>query len=59
MALALQWMIEQAVPVGGTLEWSTGCKRIGGEPLETAEELAELKAFCTARGVTFVHISGG
>ena len=54
----LQWMIEQAVPVSGTLEWSPGCKRIGGEPLETAEELEALKAFCTARGVTFVHIPG-
>jgi hypothetical protein len=55
----LHWMIEQAVPAGGTLEWSPGCKRIGGEPLETAEELAELKAFCAARGVRFVHIAGG
>jgi hypothetical protein len=55
----LQWMIEQAVPAGGTLEWSPGCKRIGGEPLETAEALAELKAFCAARGVTLVHIPGG
>jgi len=55
----LHWMIEQAVPAGATLEWRSGCKRIGGEPLETADELAELKAFCAARSVTFVHIPGG
>src|SRR5688572_30252625 len=30
----LQWMIEQAVPAKATLEWSPGCKRTGGEPLE-------------------------
>jgi hypothetical protein len=54
----LQWMIEQAVPANATLEWVSGCKRIGGEPLETAEELEALKSFCAARNVKFVHRAG-
>ena len=55
----LRWMIEQAVPAGATLEWNVGCKRIGGEPLDTVQELDALKAFCTERNVKFEHIPAG
>ena len=55
----LEWMIEQAVPANATLEWAPGCKRIGGEPLETVEEVEALKAFCLERNVKFVQIPGG
>jgi hypothetical protein len=55
----LQWMIERAVPANATLEWTPGCKRVGGEPLETVEELDALKAFCTQRKIQFVHHPGG
>jgi hypothetical protein len=55
----LRSTIEKAVPTQATLEWAPGCKRVGGEPLETVEELESLKAFCTVRGVKFVHSLGG
>ena len=54
----LRPMIEKAVPASATLEWLSGCKRVGGEPLETAEELDGLKAFCAARGVAFTYRAG-
>jgi len=52
----LHWLIEQAVPAKATLEWAPGCKRIGGEPLDTAEEQEALKAFCLQRGIKLVTI---
>ena len=55
----LQWMVEKAVPAGGTLDWNPGCERIGGEPLETAEEVDGLKAFCSQHGIHFVQQPGG
>jgi hypothetical protein len=55
----LRSTIEKAVPAEATLEWAPGCKRVGGEPLETAKELESLKAFCTGRGVKFVHSLSG
>lgn len=55
----LQWSVEQAVPAKATLEWAPGCKRMGGEPLESAQELEALAAFCKKRDVNFVHIPGG
>ena len=55
----LHWMVEQAVPADATLEWDPGCKRIGGEQLETAEELDALKALCAERKVTFVILPAG
>ena len=55
----LRWMIERAVPANATLEWAPGCKRIGGEPLETVEELDALKTFCSERKVKFVQHPGG
>lgn len=55
----LQWAIEHGVPAKATLEWSPGCLRQGGEPLETAEELDALVDFCKRRDVRFVHIPGG
>ena len=54
----LRPMIEKAVPANATLEWVSGCKRVGGEPLDTAEALDALKAFCAARNVNFVHRAG-
>jgi hypothetical protein len=55
----LHWMIAQAVPANATLEWAPGCKRIGGEPLEKAEELDALKAFCAERKVQFIQAPAG
>jgi len=55
----LRWMIENAVPANATLEWAPGCKRIGGEPLETVEELDALRAFCAERKIQFVQIPSG
>lgn len=55
----LHWMVGQAVPADATLEWDPGCKRIGGEPLETAEELEALGSFCAERRVKFVVIPAG
>ncbi len=54
----LRRMIEQAVPANATLEWAPGSKKMGGEPLETVEELDALKAFCLERKVNFVHLPG-
>ncbi len=46
-------------PKGSTLTWAPGCKRIGGEPLETEAELKAFAEHCAAHGIKFVLVPSG
>jgi hypothetical protein len=37
-------------PKGSALTWDPGCKRLGGEPFETAGALKEFEAYCESKG---------
>lgn len=48
------------LPPGSILEWGPGCVRVGGEPLlSSAQEMADFKAFCAERGITFILVPSG
>jgi hypothetical protein len=46
-------------PKGSTLTWDPGCKRLGGEPLETEAALKDFVAYCESQGVKFVRVPSG
>ncbi len=47
------------LPEGSTLEWAPGCKRLGGEPLSSEKDLADLKALCEKEKLKFVYTPSG
>ena len=48
------------LPSGSTLDWSSGCERLGGEPLLSSEhDMADFKEFCKEKGISLViHPAG-
>ena len=47
------------LPAGTVVTWEPGCLRMGGEPLVSPEETAELTRYCAARGLVLKIIPAG
>lgn len=49
----------KGLPKDSTLTWAPGCCRIGGEPLNSEDEMKKFKEFCESIGIKFTLVPSG